>query len=131
MVISVACFALVLNGCAMIIPTTPTPRVYVLGAISENSGSKEINISPEVIIGVGPVRIPEYATRFNSIFKAMDPTVEFFRVDVLNVIRKIWLCIKNWQVWFHSSPFYIYFFAVIVIDCRVKMDEKLPVISER
>jgi hypothetical protein len=45
-----------------------------------------------------PVRIPEHATRFNSIFKAMDPTAEFFKADVLNVIRKIPVCIKNWQV---------------------------------
>jgi len=80
MVISVMCFALVLSGCALI-PTTPTPRFYVLGTASENLVSKKINISSDALIGVGPVKIPEYQNRPQIVTQDKEKMIKFAQFD--------------------------------------------------
>jgi hypothetical protein len=61
-VMSVLCLAMALSGC-MSVSNSPTPRFYMLQAVGENQVSKKINIASEAVIGVGPVKIPEYLDR--------------------------------------------------------------------
>ncbi|MFH2137319.1 MAG: PqiC family protein [Candidatus Omnitrophota bacterium] len=79
-VISSICFAVVLSGCALI-PTTPTPRFYMLGAVSENLVNKKINISFDALIGVGPVKIPEYQNRPQMVTQDKDKIIKFAQFD--------------------------------------------------
>lgn len=53
------CLSLLLRvACiSLSIPTSPTPRYYPLDALSKDS--KKIDISSDVIIGIGPVKVPE------------------------------------------------------------------------
>ena len=61
-VISGVCFVLLLSGCISV-ANSPTPRFYMLQAIHENQVSKKMNIASDMLIGVGPVKIPEYQDR--------------------------------------------------------------------
>jgi uncharacterized protein len=60
--LGVLCLAISTSGCISI-PNSPTPRIYALSAISNDQASKEIGVSSDAIIGVGPVKIPEYLDR--------------------------------------------------------------------
>ncbi len=62
MVMSVVCLILALSGCISV-PNSPTPRFYMLRAVHENQVSRKINIASDVLIGIGPVKIPEYQDR--------------------------------------------------------------------
>ncbi len=57
-----AILVLAISGC-MSVPNTPNPRFYTLKPISENQGVEKFNITPNIIMAVGPVRIPEYLKR--------------------------------------------------------------------
>lgn len=59
------CCALLLGGCISLpnSPRSPTPRFYMLSVINESQVSQKIKITPGVIIGVGPVKIPVYLDR--------------------------------------------------------------------
>ncbi|MBU1044606.1 MAG: PqiC family protein [Candidatus Omnitrophica bacterium] len=78
--ICIACFCLVLNGCALV-PTTPSPRFYVLGAVSENLVSKKINISSDALIGVGPIKIPGYQNRPQIVTQDKEKMIKFAQFD--------------------------------------------------
>jgi len=69
-----------LSGCISI-PTSPTPRFYALSAINENSSSKKINIAPGTIIGVGPVKIPEYLDRPQIVTQSDAKMLQFAQFD--------------------------------------------------
>lgn len=56
------CFALAISGC-LSIPNSPAPRFYALSSVDEDQVSKKINIPSNMIIGIGPVKIPEYQNR--------------------------------------------------------------------
>jgi hypothetical protein len=57
------CLALILlNGCISV-SNSPTPRFYVLEALDKNKVEKKINIISDIVIGVNPVKIPEYIDR--------------------------------------------------------------------
>ena len=74
------CFVLVLGGCISI-PNSPTPRFYPLLAVDENQVSKKINIAPGVIIGVGPVKIPEYLNRPQMVTINKKKMLQFAQFD--------------------------------------------------
>lgn len=61
----ILCLALLLGGCISLpnSPVSPNPRFYMLSAVHEAHVIKKINITPGVIISVGPVKIPEYLNR--------------------------------------------------------------------
>lgn len=69
--LATGCFALTLAGCLSLpnSPMSPTPRFYMLSAISDAQVIKKINIKPGLIIGVGPVKIPEYLDRPQMVTK--------------------------------------------------------------
>jgi len=88
--LGVACFTLSLSGCVSI-PTSPTPRFYTLTPIDKNKAgvdhasarisggtSDRHNI---MIIGVGPVKIPEYLDRPQMVTKSKDKTLKFAQFD--------------------------------------------------
>ncbi len=71
---------LVSGGC-MSVPNTPNPRFYTLGAIGENQAAQKFNIAPNTIIGVGPVRIPEYLNRPQIVTKDEEGMLTFAQFD--------------------------------------------------
>jgi len=80
MVISGLCLALALNGCISV-PNSPTPRFYMLQAVYENQVNKKINIAPDVLIGVGPVKIPEYQDRPQIVTQSTEKMLKFAQFD--------------------------------------------------
>lgn len=77
------CFALLLGGCISLpnSPISPTPRFYMLSAVNENQVSKKINITPGVIIGVGPVKLPEYLDRPQMVTTEKQGILKFDEFD--------------------------------------------------
>ncbi len=79
-VMGVACLALVLSSC-MSVPNSPTPRFYMLQAVDGNKVSKKINTAPDVVIGVGPVKIPEYQDRPQIVTQDKEKMLKFAQFD--------------------------------------------------
>jgi len=74
------CLALALSGCISV-PNSPTPRFYVLQAVDENSVSKKINMNSNMVIGVGPVKIPEYQDRPQIVTSGKEKMLKFAQFD--------------------------------------------------
>jgi len=77
------CIALFLSGCISL-PNgqiSPTPRFYMLSAMEDAQVSKKINIIPAVIIGVGPVKIPEYLDRPQMVTRDKEGVLKFDEFD--------------------------------------------------
>lgn len=81
--LGVVCFALVINGCISLpnSPISPTPRFYMLSSINQLEVSKKIHITPGVIIGVGPVKIPEYLDRPQMVTRESQGILKFDEFD--------------------------------------------------
>ena len=60
---------------------SPTPRFYMLSALDETQAGKKINITPGVIIGVGPVKIPEYLDRPQMVTTDKEGMLKFDEFD--------------------------------------------------
>jgi hypothetical protein len=71
---------LVLSGCISV-QNSPTPRFYMLSAINESQISKRMDIASDVLIGVGPVKIPEYQDRPQIVTQSKDETLKFAQFD--------------------------------------------------
>ena len=80
MVASGVCLALVLSGCISV-PNSPTPRFYALQAVDENQVSKKINIASDVLIGVGPVKIPKYQDMPQIVTQDKEKMLKFAQFD--------------------------------------------------
>jgi uncharacterized lipoprotein YmbA len=79
-VTGVACLALVLSSC-MSVPNSPTPWFYMLQAVDGNQVSKKINIASDVVIGVGPVKIPKYQDRPQIVTQDKEKMLKFAQFD--------------------------------------------------
>jgi uncharacterized lipoprotein YmbA len=79
-VMGVVCLALVLSSC-MSVPNSPTPRFYMLQAVDGNQVSKKTNIASDVVIGVGPVKIPEYQDRPQIVTQDKEKMLKFAQFD--------------------------------------------------
>ena len=77
--LGVGCVGLLLGGCISLpnSPMSPTPRFYMLSAINDTQVSKKINIKPGLIIGVGPVKIPEFLDRPQMVTKDKQGILKF------------------------------------------------------
>lgn len=73
-------FALILPGCISV-PNSPTPRFYTLNAMEKSRPEQKFNISSNVIIGVGPVKIPEYLNRPQIVTQNKDKMLTFAQFD--------------------------------------------------
>ena len=78
--LSVLYLFLIVSGC-LSIPNSSTPRFYSLSAVNETQVSKKINLPSDVIIGVGPVKIPEYLDRPQIVTKNKEKMVQFAQFD--------------------------------------------------
>jgi uncharacterized lipoprotein YmbA len=76
------CFALLICGCLSLpnSPSSPTPRFFMLSAMNETQVSKKIMTSG-VIIGVGPVKIPEYLNRPQMVTRDKEGILKFDEFD--------------------------------------------------
>jgi len=70
----------ILCGC-LSIPNSQTPRFYMLDSINENQVNKKFNIVPDIIIGVGPVGIPEYQDRPQIVTQDKNKMLIFAQFD--------------------------------------------------
>jgi uncharacterized protein len=78
--LSAVCVALFLGGCISI-PNSPTPRFYALSIVDEGQISKKINIAPGMLIGIGPVKIPEYEDRPQMVTVDKEKMLQFAQFD--------------------------------------------------
>lgn len=79
-VMGAVCLALVLSGCVSV-SNSPTPRFYMLQAADGNQVSKKTNIASDVVIGVGPVKIPEYQDRPQIVTQDKEKMLKFAQFD--------------------------------------------------
>ncbi|MFH1889167.1 MAG: PqiC family protein [Candidatus Omnitrophota bacterium] len=80
MVSMLLAFGLVSGGC-MSIPNSPTPRFYTLRPIDKGEAGTKLNIAFDIIIGVGPVRIPEYLNRPQIVTQDKNRMLKFSEFD--------------------------------------------------
>ena len=86
LMVGIACFALGLSGCISI-PNSPTPRFYALTSIDENKVGTDLvsarmpvvisNRLKAMIIGIGPVKIPEYLNRPQMVTMTPEKMLQF------------------------------------------------------
>jgi uncharacterized protein len=74
------CLILVISGC-LSVPNSPSPRFYTLQPMAENQMSKKTNIAAELLIGVGPVKIPEYQARPQMVTRDKENMLKFAQFD--------------------------------------------------
>ncbi|MDD5165901.1 MAG: PqiC family protein [Candidatus Omnitrophica bacterium] len=74
------CFAVFLGGC-MSVASSPNSRFYMLQAIDENQAGQKFNLEYDAIIGVGPVKIPDYQDRPQIVTRNKDNTLNFAQFD--------------------------------------------------
>jgi uncharacterized lipoprotein YmbA len=79
-VMSGVCFALVLSGCISV-PNSLTPRFYMLQAVDKDRVSKKLNIASDMLIGVGPIKIPEYQGRPQIVTQDKEKMAKFAQFD--------------------------------------------------
>jgi len=80
--LSAVCLVLALSGCISI-PNSSTPRFYALSSVDENQVSKKFTIPTGVIVGIGPVKIPEYLDRPQIVTRTEDKMLQFAQFDRL------------------------------------------------
>ncbi|MBF0217624.1 MAG: membrane integrity-associated transporter subunit PqiC [Candidatus Omnitrophica bacterium] len=81
-VISGLALALALTGCmSMPVSNTPESRFYILDAAHGARVRKNTITGSEVMVGVGPVRVPEYQMRPQMVTRGREKTVEFAQFD--------------------------------------------------
>ncbi len=67
---------LLLNGCVSV-PNSPNPRLYSLYVPAAANSEQKINLPGNVIVGIGPVRIPEYINRPQIMISNKDKTIVY------------------------------------------------------
>lgn len=72
--------ALAFGGC-IATSNSPTPRFYALQAMDESQVSGKFNIPSSIIIGIGPVKIPEYQNRPQIVTQDANNLITFAQFD--------------------------------------------------
>lgn len=72
--------SLILAGC-LSVPNTPNPRFYTLSAIGAQDAGQKFDIPANTIIGVGPVKIPEYLNRPQIVTQDSNGMLAFAQLD--------------------------------------------------
>jgi len=72
--------ALALGGCVAM-SNSPTPRFYALQAMDESYAGEKFKIPASVIIGIGPVKIPEYQNRPQIVTQDTNNLITFAQFD--------------------------------------------------
>ncbi len=76
----VAFFTLAINGC-MSISDSPSPRLYMPHSAAGRQDIQKFDFSSKDIIGVGPVRIPEYLNRPQMVTRGKSNLLTFAQYD--------------------------------------------------
>jgi uncharacterized protein len=71
---------LVLSGCISV-SNSPAPRFYMLQSADENQVIKKTNIASGLLVGVGPVKIPEYQERPQIVTRDKEKMLKFAQFD--------------------------------------------------
>jgi uncharacterized protein len=69
-----------LSGC-LSLSSSPTARFYALEARDKNQTVNKLNIPNNIMIGIGPVNIPEYLNRPQIVTQNKDKTLNFAQFD--------------------------------------------------
>ena len=72
--------ALTLGGCVAM-SKSPNPRFYALQAIVAHQAGEKFNIPASVIIGIGPVKVPEYQNRPQMVTQDTNNLITFAEFD--------------------------------------------------
>lgn len=78
--VSVILLSFACNGC-LSVSNSPVPRFYTLRSINNNGESKKFNIASKVIIGIGPIEIPEYQNRPQIVTQDKDGLLKFAQFE--------------------------------------------------
>ncbi len=73
--------SLLLSSGCISVPKSPSPRFYALQTVSEDSALKKISVAGDALIGIGPVKIPEYLNRPQIVTQSADKTLKFSQFD--------------------------------------------------
>jgi uncharacterized lipoprotein YmbA len=79
-ILGVVGLTLAVGGC-LSIPNSPTPRFYALSAVDENQVGKKIDLPSDAMIGIGPVKIPEYQNRPQMVTLNKEKMLQFAQFD--------------------------------------------------
>jgi uncharacterized protein len=74
------CLIVCLTGC-MSVATSPVPRFYVLQAGDEGVVDQKIKIDPNMLVGVGPVKVPGYQDRPQMVTQSRAHLIQFAQFD--------------------------------------------------
>ena len=80
MITSGLCLTLALSGCISM-SNSPTPRFYVLQTVQEGQVNKKINIASDILVGVKPVKVPEYQDRPQIVTQGKNQLLKFAQFD--------------------------------------------------
>jgi len=70
----------ILNGC-LSVPNSPVPKFYTLHLTGGPEENKKFDILPKVIIGIGPVEIPEYQNRPQIVTRDKEGMLKFAQFE--------------------------------------------------
>lgn len=73
-------FIFILSGCISV-SNSPVPRFYMTSSIARDQVAEKLDITPGVIIAVGPITIPEYQDRPQIVTKNKNGTLVFAQFD--------------------------------------------------
>ena len=73
-------FFLTINGCVSI-PRSPTPRFYLLKAKTDTVLLKKYDFPADIVVGIGPVKIPEYLDRPQLVTISKEGTLVLAQFD--------------------------------------------------
>jgi len=76
----IALFSLVGSGC-LSVSNSPVPKFYTLRLTDNLEGNKPLDIASGVIIGIGPVEIPEYQNRPQIVTRDKDGLLTFAQFE--------------------------------------------------
>ncbi len=68
------------SGCISV-PNSPVPKFYTLHSTGSPQESKPLDIAPKLIIGIGPVEIPEYQNRPQMVTRDKDGMLTFAQFE--------------------------------------------------
>ncbi|MFA5355972.1 MAG: PqiC family protein [Candidatus Omnitrophota bacterium] len=79
---NIICLSLILflSGCVSI-PNSPKSKFYTLKAVSPDNTGEQISLSPGMILGVGPVTVPQYLNRPQMVTQDKDGMLKFSEFD--------------------------------------------------
>ncbi|MCX5698430.1 MAG: PqiC family protein [Candidatus Omnitrophica bacterium] len=76
----VVLFSFACSGC-LSISNSPVPKFYTLHSIGNPGENRKFDITPKVIIGIGPVEIPEYQNRPQMVTRDKDGMLTFAQFE--------------------------------------------------